>query len=243
MLKSGAGLFFSALIMSSSSTELLKERHTKLCPTRDEMWGQLPRVQNADRKNAVNPSFSHCQHKHLTDAFLLPIHCIYHSAWKLPLFFFSSTRLFYSWITFSITFTLHISQSMCQNSWSAISAACSKIQPCQTPVLEVRSPKASLSPANFTQPPREKKQNFKGPYKWDLWQTSMKMPKQSHLWASDVYTSGSFMEASKQNKENSSSKSSFLPTVHMATNPGLHGFSRLKNLFVKLAWSCYFTSI
>lgn len=94
MLKSGAGLFFSALIMSSSSTELLKERHTKLCPTRDEMWGQLPRVQNADRKNAVNPSFSHCQHKHLTDAFLLPIHCIYHSAWKLPLFFFPQPDYF-----------------------------------------------------------------------------------------------------------------------------------------------------
>lgn len=87
------------------------------------MWGQLPHVQNADRKNAVNPSFSHCQHKQLTNTFLLTNHCIYHSAWKLALFFFSSTRLFYSWITFSITFTLHISQSMCQHSWSAISAA------------------------------------------------------------------------------------------------------------------------
>lgn len=43
--------------------------------------------------------------------------------------------------------------------------------------------------------------------------------------------------------ENSSLKSSFLPTVHMATNPAPHGFSRLKNLLVKLAWLCYLTSI
>lgn len=91
----------------------------KLCLTHDEMWGQLPHVQNANRKN-VNPTFSHCQHRQLINAFLTPIHCI--SAWKL--FFFSSTRLFYSWITFSITFTLHISQNTCQHSWRVLSAAC-----------------------------------------------------------------------------------------------------------------------
>lgn len=146
------------------------------------MWGQLPPVQNANKKNAVKSNFQSLPAQTIDKCLLTPNSL--HLCMK-TIFFFSSTRLFYSWIIFSNTFTLHICQSMCQHSWSVISAACIKIQPCQSPVLEVRSPTAASSQLHSTS--KRKTKNFKEPYKWYLWQTSMKMPKQRHLWDPDLY--------------------------------------------------------
>lgn len=111
--------------MSSSSTELncwkkdtqSSALHVMRCedsslmfkmPTEKMQWIHLSAA--ASINNWQIPSYSQ-----IIASTTLPENYLY--------FFFPSTRLFYSWITFSITFTLHISQSMCQHRWSAISAA------------------------------------------------------------------------------------------------------------------------
>lgn len=141
-------------------------------------------------------------------------------------------------------FSKHLPAQL-KSPFSSLHCSCSKIQPCQIPVLEVRSPKASLlSPANFTQLPREKQKtsrDCKNEIYYKLpWKCQSRVISEILIFT----FSSSFMEASKDNREeNSSLKSSFLPTVHMATNPALCGFSRFKNLSVKLVWLCYFTNI
>lgn len=211
------------------------------------MGGQLPRVQNATEKMhgiqlSVTASTDNWQMPSYTQ-FITSLHENY------LYLLFSSTRLFYSWITFSITFMLHISQSPCQHSWSAISAACIAPAVKHSPVKPQpwRSGHRKLhywvqpTPLNL----QEKHQKLQRTIKNEIYD---KVPWkcQSRIISEIlIFTfSFSFIEASKENRDkNSSLKSSFLPTVHMATNPAPQGFSRLKNLLVKLTWLCYFTSI
>lgn len=224
VLKSGAGLFFLFSSRQVAQLNLTAERHTKLCPTRDGMWGQLPPVQNADRKNAVNPTFSHWQHEQLTNAFLSPIHCI--SARKLSLFFFFLNQTILQLDHFFHHFhAAHFSKpvpAQLKCHFSSLHCCCSKIQPCQAPVLEVRAPKASLlSPANFTQPPREKPKTSKD-HTNEIYD---KLPwKLSHLLKLKSLHFLQVLWKLPRKKDNSSSKSSFLLTVHMATNPASSHF-------------------
>lgn len=200
------------------------------------MWGQLPCVQDANRKNAMTPTFSHCQQT--IDKCLLTPNSLHLCMKIISFFFLSSTRLFYSWITFSITFTLHICQSMCQHSWSVISAL--KYSPAKAQSWRSGHPKLSSQ----LQPPRENPKPSKN-HTNDIYDKLPWKCQSRDISEILIFTfSSSFMEASKENREeNSSLESSFLPTAHMATNPALHGFSRLKNLSVKLARLCNFTSI
>lgn len=181
MLKSRAGLFF---LFSSRQVAQLKtaERNTQSSaltmvgcedssllfkmPTEKMQWIQLSVTASTD--NWQMPSYPQ---------FIASLYENY--------LFFSLNQTILQLDHFFQHFPLHICQSMCQHSWSVISAACIKIQPCQSPVLEVRSPTAASSQLHSTS--KRKTKNFKEPYKWCLWQTSMKMPKQRHLWDPDLY--------------------------------------------------------
>lgn len=220
--------------MSSSSTELncwkkdtqSSALHVMRCedssllfkmPTEKMQWIQLSVT--ASINNWQMPSYPQ---------FLASLHENY-----LYLFFFLNQTILQLDHFFHHFHTAHFSKlvpAQLKCHFSSLHCSCSKIQPCQTPVLEARSPKASLSPTNFTQPPREKPKTSKDHTNEIYYKLPWKC--QSHLWDSDPYIffqfHGSFQ--GKKKEENSPSKSSFLSTVHMATNPALYGFSRLKNL-------------
>lgn len=208
------------------------------------MWGQLPCVQNAARKNAPNPSFSHCQHKQLTNAFLLPITATTTLHENDLYLFFSSTRLFYSWITF----TLHTSQSMCQHSWRAISGACIttavKYSPVKPQSWRSGHPKLHcwVQPTSLNlqgKKPKPPKDNTNEIYDKLPWKC------QSRVIPEILFTfSSSFMEASKKTQKRTAPQN--LPSCPQFTWPQIQLLMvspHLKNLLGKLAWSCYFTSI